>query len=113
MTPAEFRAFIDRNIKGSPAEATIVRRVFWALKDNGTPVVAVFDGEDRTPVRTLKECMDVVFNLDECHLLTAANSWVFIVMGNGWDALTDYTTDLEGALSEVNAYIDQKSAESY
>lgn len=88
-----------------PIEAKIVRKVIRALKAAGTPVVAVFDGEEKTPVRTEREAMAVVFNLDMAWLMTERGSWVVIVIGNRWDAISDYTLDLEAALAEVNTWI--------
>lgn len=52
--------------------------------------------------------MEAVFAVDQAWLKTAEGAWVFIVLGNEWDALTDYTTDLEEALEPVNAYLDTK-----
>lgn len=88
-----------------PIETRIVRKVIRALKAAGTPVTAVFDGEEKTPVRTEQEAMVEVFGLDMAWLMTEWGSWVVIVIGNRWEAISDYTLDLEAALAEVEAWI--------
>lgn len=88
----------------NPVEAKIVRKVIRALKKAGTPVTMVFDGEEKTPVRTEREAMAEVFGLDMAWLMTEQGSWVMIVIGNRWDAISDYTIDLEAALADVNAW---------
>lgn len=82
-------------------EAKIVRRVVRALAAAGTPVVAVWDGEEETPALAETRVVELAADLDQLHLYTASGSWVFIVNGNDWDALSDYTTDLEPALGPV------------
>lgn len=104
----DLQAFIDENIKAAPAEATIVRKVVKALRDAGNPVVSVWDGEESTPVKTTKDVLNVVFNLDEATLHTATGQFVYIVLGNEWDALADYNVSLEEALKPVNDYIATK-----
>jgi len=104
----DFSAFIANSIKSHPAEATIVRKVFKALKEAGTPITSVWDGEENTKVGSLQEVLELVFNLDEAFLRTSDGSWVRIILGNEWDALCDYTVDLEDALASVNAYIATK-----
>lgn len=106
--PFDFQQFIADNIKANPAEATIVRKVVRALKAAGTPVVNVWDGEENNPVRTEKDVLEQVFNLDQAWLKTADGAWVFIVLGNEWDALTDYSVSLEAALKPVNEYLESK-----
>ncbi|MEQ6896277.1 hypothetical protein [Microbacterium sp. KR10-403] len=104
----DFATFIASSIKSHPAEATIVRKVFKALKEAGKPVTSVWDGEENTKVTSLQETMELVFNLDEAFLKTSDGSWVRIILGNEWDALSDYTVNLEDALASVNSYIDTK-----
>lgn len=104
----DMAAFIARQIESMPAEATVIRKVVKALKDAGTPVVKVWDGEETVSVRTTQDVLNEVFNLDQSWLMTANGSWVLIILGNEWDALSDYTTDLEDALAPVNAYIETK-----
>jgi hypothetical protein len=102
----DFDLFIKESIAANPVEAKIVRKIVKALKNNGTPVVEIDDGEELVPVNGIKEVLDVVFNLDECYLYTEGGSWVRIVLGNEWDCLVDYTLDIEDALRPVNEYIE-------
>jgi hypothetical protein len=98
-------AFIDRAIKQSPIEARIIRKIVKALKEAGNPVVSVWDGEEDNPVKTKRDIMVQVFNLDQAHLYTKEGGYVFVVMGNEWDTLSDYSMSLEDALKPVNDYI--------
>lgn len=88
-----------------PVETRIVRRVIRALKAAGTPVVSIWDGEETTAVKTEREAMAVVFNLDWAMLSTETGSYVLVHIGNEWEAITDYTLDLEAALAEVEEWI--------
>lgn len=99
-----FKVFIDEAIENSPIEARLTRKVIRALKDAGTPVVEVFDGYETEKVTTERSIMEQVFNLDECFLKTADGSWVRLTLGNEWDVITDYTTNLEDALKPVFDY---------
>lgn len=91
-----------------PAEATTVRKVWKALKDAGNPVVRVWDGEESVPVATRDECLEAVFAVDQAWLYTASDQMVFVVLGNEWDALSDYSVSLEDVLKPVNDYLESK-----
>lgn len=99
--------FIERQIESRPIEARIVRRIVKALRQAGTPVTAVFDGDETVEVDRVHEVFRQVFNLDEALLITEAGAWVRLVMGQDWDILVDYSVDLDGALTPVNDYIDK------
>lgn len=101
--------FIDDAMAHMPAERKILRHVVRALRENGTPVRFVFDGEEEVEVHTLRDIQMQVFNLDDAYLFTESGSWVRLVLGNEWDTLTDYTTDLEDALAPVLAYIERNA----
>jgi ABC-type sugar transport system substrate-binding protein len=88
-----------------PAEATTVRKVYAALKAAGTPVVTVWDGEEDVAVTSRDETLEAVFAVDQAWLKTASGAYVFIVLGNGWDALSDYSMSLEAALESVHDYL--------
>jgi hypothetical protein len=114
LTPQELQErearhaeFIANAIKNNPVEAKIVRKIVKALKKAGTPVTSVWDGVEETPATTTKEILALVFNLDQCHLYTEGTGWVFLVGGNEWDMLSDYTVSLEEALKPVNDWIDK------
>lgn len=101
----EMSEWSKRQIKERPIEAKITRKVVRALKAAGKPVVMVFDGEEEVPVGTETEVMDIVFNLDWARLYTEDGSWVFLVAGNEWDMLSDYTTNLEPIIDPVTDWI--------
>lgn len=111
-TTAEDRLkrFIDTQIAANPIEAKIVRRVVKALRDAGTPVVRVWDGGESIRVSTTRDVLDQVFNLDECRLHVAGGGYVYLVGGNEWDMISDYTLDLEDTLAPVNAWIESNWA---
>jgi hypothetical protein len=103
----DFQAFINKAIADNPIEAKLVRKVVRALAKAGHPVSSVWDGVETTSVRTERDIMEQVFNLDEAFLQTEDDNWVRLTMGNEWDVITDYTTDLEAALQPVSDYIDK------
>jgi hypothetical protein len=105
----QFQKFIDDAMKALPAETRMVNKVYESLKKAGKPIVKVWDTEEWTQVSTLRELQEIVFNLDECFLYTADNSWVRIVLGNEWDCVVDYTVDLEEALEPVNSLYDKNA----
>jgi hypothetical protein len=106
MTTTHFQDFIDNAIKSSPIEARIVRRIVKAFREAGDPIVSIFDSEEATKVTTERDILEVVFNLDYCYLETANGSWVMLVMGNEWDVLSDYTTNLELIVAPVMEWIE-------
>jgi hypothetical protein len=99
-----------RSMAGRPTEATITRKVIKALKDAGQPVTIVFDGGERTPVDGKNAILNEVFNLDESYLITEDGSWVRLVMGNGYDIVCDYTTNLEDILQPVSDWCAEREA---
>lgn len=109
MDTDQFNKFIADSMAAMPAERKIIRKLFKALNDAGNPIVAVWDGEEETKVSTLDSINREAFNLDQLHLYTKSDDWVFIVMGEGWDALTDYTVDLEDAIKPVTDYIEKNA----
>ena|SRR5665213_1689223 len=77
----------------------IERRVVWnllsQLNDAGFTAWAVDDGDERTACESIKDVMELVFNLDEAHIYCEGKSgkrnWMYIVLGNdGYDAISDY-----------------------
>jgi hypothetical protein len=100
------------NTENNTPEHKITRKVIRALKAAGTPVVAVWDREERIETPTEHEAMEAVFAVDEAWLLTASGSWVRITLGNEWDALTDYTVDLEDTIAPVSDWAGDQDAAS-
>lgn len=93
-----------------PIEADIVKRVIKALADNGTPVTTI-DYGDGEAVAVIEEddILNEVFNLDEAYLVTDSGAWVRLVMGEGWDALCDYTTSLDKPIEPIMQWIMRNS----
>lgn len=87
-------------------ERRIVRRIIRAVRAAGDPIVSVWDGEEDTPATLERDILAAVGQLDHAHLYTQSGAWAFIVCGNGVDILTDYTMDLDAALTPVFTYID-------
>lgn len=102
-----FRKFIDEAMDHLFIEATIVKKLIRAFDEAGTPFVKVDDTEERVDVNGERAILEQVFNLDECWLITASGSWVRVVLGNEWDCLVDYTTDIEETIAPVNAWIER------
>lgn len=96
--------YIAEQITARPVEATLVRKVYKSLKKAGTPIVKVYDGESWEKVESEKDLLDIAFNLDEWRAYTADESWVFVVMGQGAEGLTDYSVDLEDAFDAYGLF---------
>ena len=107
MSKINLDEYIARQIAARPVEATLVRKIVRALKAAGTPVVKGYDGEEFEKLTTEKSVLDFAFNLDEFRLYTADGAWVFVVMGQGAEGLTDYSLDLEDALEPLSDWIDK------
>lgn len=88
-------------------EEKIVKKLIKSLSEHGTPVVSVWDGEIDTKVSTKEEILALVFDLDQCHLYTKGGSWVFLVLGNEWDVVSDYTMDLEESVKPIYEWIER------
>ncbi len=95
------RTYLDSQIAKRPIEREIIERIAKALRDVGNPVVRIWDGEENVAVSTDQSILDQAFNLDELSLHTADGSGVFLVMGEGWDMITDYHLSLDSALEPV------------
>ncbi len=99
-----------RSMQGRPTEATIARKVIRAMKDAGKPITIVFDGGERVAVDGENAILNEVFNLDESYLITEDGSWIRLVMGNDFDIICDYTTNLEDILQPVHEWIERREA---
>jgi len=104
-TETQLTAFINKQIAYLPIENQILERVVAALEAAGNPVVSVWDTEDDNPVTSLRDIQEQVFNLDVAYLCTERGGWVMLVLGNEWDALSDYTLSLEEPLKPVMDWI--------
>lgn len=103
----DLQSFINGQIAARPVEATLIRKVYRALKAAGNPVVNVWDGEENNPIASERDLLEQAFNLDELTLYTQSGAFVFIVMGQGAEGLTDYNVSLEDALEPVSEWIDK------
>ncbi len=106
---AWFAAFIDRNMAHNYIEAKILKRIVKAFKEAGNPIVKIDDREEVTEVTDLRSIQEVVFNLDECWLIPQNGGWIRFILGNEWDAVSDYTLNygLEETMSPVEAWIEK------
>lgn len=99
-------------------EADIVTRAIDALLVAGFELQIDGCGDDDRPeqpvsdrARILREMMetddDVLMTWRKDHDTLAPQGWVRFVYGNdGYDVISDYTTNLEDVLAPVNAYAD-------
>lgn len=103
--------FIAESKKHHYIELTILNKIIKALNAADDPIVAVWDGDELTPVTpgNKKEIHRLVFNLDECWLKTRSKAFVYFVLGNEWDCISDYTLRLEPVLKSINDFIDEHS----
>jgi hypothetical protein len=65
------------------------------------------DEDETEPLFDQTSILNAMFQTDEEHLYLWKNSkivgWVFFVYGNdGWDVISDYTTNLEPLMAEAN-----------
>ena len=93
-------------------ERRIARRlIIDGLKAGYT--IAVYDGgEVFGPFSSTKDILDKMFSVDCEHLLFYKDGtrvgWVYFVYGNdGWDVISDYTTNLEHIMAGASALADK------
>lgn len=94
-------------------ERDIVTRTIDALLTAG---YIVKESEDDTWHNTKEHTLALLFDLDDAFLMATSSAnesnhthsgWVRFVFGNdGWDVISDYTTNLEDVLKPVNDYVD-------
>lgn len=97
-------SFIQGKLKQFSAEAAIIRKVHKAL-DGPHQIIQVDDGVKHHDTPTLTDILAVALGTEQCWLVNDLGDWVRITMGKGWDALSDYSTDLETTLIPVRASI--------
>ena len=103
----------------------VERRIFANLLDHlmkaGFTLSSVWDGGEDTEVTTIKEAMEIAFNLDQCHVYFISPlcgkkvyRWVFFVFGNdGVDCINDWgymTGDADGFNKAMDAFDPEKFA---
>lgn len=103
-------------------ERRIVANLIAHVLKAGFKLHSVNDGDEITPVRTMKAAMELIFNLDEASLrfykggrkgrtqdALQADAWhgVLLVLGNGCDIVSDwnYTEgDADGFCAAMDAF---------
>ena len=96
-------------------ERRVVAHLIAHLQEAGFTPVSVDYGEEDISVSTMKEVMEVVFNLDECAIYfknsDGCTHGVFIVLGNsGWDSISDWSysdDDADGFNAAMNVFLDE------
>lgn len=105
---SKYTPFIKEAIKSLPREAKIARRIYRDMRDAGRPITSVYDGEETCTVSSRTEMMELVFNLDDCYLSTQDGSWIHLVLGEGWDTIVDYTTNLEYVMRGISEWTEEQ-----
>jgi hypothetical protein len=90
-------------------ERAVVYALGKHLEAAGFLPVAVDDGETRTKVDSIKAAMELVFNLDEAHVFFrkphGRRHWVYLVLGNGEDVVSDYgLSESDGWSAAMDAF---------
>lgn len=100
-------------------ERRIVANLCAHLHEAGFELVAVYDGEERTRVRTAKEAMELIFDLDEVSLRVKKSGrgrlpehGILLVLGIGCDIVSDWNYSV-GDADGFSAAMDQFDAEDY
>src|SRR6266487_503056 len=116
--------------KHGPVPPHIIRerRIVWNLLKHlikaGFKPINVDDGGETThlsnvPMFAMKEAMELIFNLDEAHVLflpisklkpKAIAQWVFLVLGNDLDVVSDWSLLPKGR-DDFNAAMELFNAE--
>lgn len=97
-------------------EKKITRRIISDAIAAGYLILVDEIMDEEGPSKDLKHLMEQVSQMDEDRLmfykpddLKKCVGWVFLVYGNdGWDAISDYTTNLEDVLVGANKVADQQ-----
>jgi len=106
MTP--YRANIDAQLAARPIEARLLKKIRAALASNGTPIINIFDGEEWSPVTSLRDLYVSAFDLDELILETTDGAQVWLVMGEDVaDVISNYSMSLETALAPVYTWAER------
>lgn len=93
-------------------ELQIARKTISALRDAGFEL-GCGEGECNPTADTDDQLIEELFACDQGHMIARKGDlrgWVFFVFGNdGWDAINDYTVNLEPWISGVLEYADTLS----
>lgn len=96
-------------------ERRIVFNLCLHLQAAGFNLVSVWDGEDNTPVKTPKDAMELIFNLDEASLRVRKDGFkthgILLIVGEGDTIITDWNYT-EGDPDGFSAAMDAFDAEA-
>lgn len=79
---------------GTRVEHAIVRALIRQLKAAGWEARYVYNGEDRTYLRTENQALEAVFAVNDVNLYfikDKARHWVRLIAGNGEDIISDWS----------------------
>ena len=107
MTTVKIRQRIEREIVRKVIEDALACQ-FWLGIDNG-------DSVDETRYNDADACMEDMMATDEDRLYIYPNQhgahigWIYFVYGNdGYDVISDYTTNLSPLMDPIEAWIEQE-----
>ena len=89
-----------------PTEREIIEKVVQTLADAGNPIEVVEDGSHLVPVQNMDDIFNVGFSHVIVYMETASEEHVTILLGEGWDALANYSVSLTGILADVLSMIE-------
>lgn len=101
-------------------ELGVVHHLLTEIVSTKGLTITVEDGDDEPVKRCtdIEAIVDAIFAVDDCKLTVhkpgprgGALGVIRLVLGNdGWDVISDYTTNLEDLLAPTNAYAEALSA---
>lgn len=101
-------------------EGRLERRIVWNLfahlEEKGFQVARVYDGEEFMKVKTPKDAMELIFNLDEVSVrvnkIARPEHGILLILGNGIDVLSDWNYTI-GDPDGFSAAMDEFDPEDY
>lgn len=87
MMLRKYQCKLDQRMRN---ERKITANVFEVLKSHGWNVELVDDGDEETEVSTMLDAMELMFNIDDCHVHFRKGEqcgWFRMIFGNGNDGL--------------------------
>lgn len=101
------------SIQGRQAmEKVLARKTVEALLEQGFKIEIDNGGDEpERSIQTVDAILGTMFATDEDRLLVSKDGirgWIYFVYGNdGYDVISDYTTNLEFLLAPINKYADR------
>lgn len=105
MTNVAMRQRVERQIARAAINGLLAAGYTVSVNNGG-------DTDEIEPSTDARAILKEMFATDEEHLIAhrdgKRSGWVFFVYGNdGWDVISDYTTNLEQALAGAKALADK------